>query len=127
MGLHRHGPAQYLDITPTNYLSQVTSTTGLYYQSVMAELIADTELTMDGTYHYPVELIFQAHLHMYSLIHTDSLAQQRKLLCLKVFAMHSQCKVFLHLNYIHKISLDKVEYNQQNNTPTENNGESSSA
>jgi hypothetical protein len=43
MGLHRHGPAQYLYITPTNDLSHVTSATGLYYQSVMAELIADTE------------------------------------------------------------------------------------
>jgi hypothetical protein len=50
---------------------------------------------------------------MYSLIHTDSLAQPRKLLCFKVFALYSQCKVFLHLNYIHKISLDKVQYNQQ--------------
>jgi hypothetical protein len=82
---------------------------------------------MDSTYHYPVKLIFQAHLRMYSLIHTDSLAQPRKLLCFKVFAMYSQCKVFLHLNYIHKISLNKVQYNQQNITRTENNGESSSA
>jgi hypothetical protein len=82
---------------------------------------------MDSTYHYPVKLIFQAHLRMYSLMHTDSLAQPRKLLCFKVFAMYSQCKVFLHLNYIQKISLNKVQYNQQNNTRTENNGESSSA
>jgi hypothetical protein len=43
MGLERHGPAQYLYITPTNDLSHVTSATDLYYQSVMAELIADTE------------------------------------------------------------------------------------
>jgi hypothetical protein len=55
---------------------------------------------MDSTYHYPVKLIFQAHLRMYSLTHTDSLAQPRKLLCFKVFAMYSQCKVFLLLNYI---------------------------
>jgi hypothetical protein len=63
---------------------------------------------MDSTYHYPVKVIFQAHLRMYSLIHTDSLAQPRKLLCFKVFAMYSQCKVFLHLKSIHKISLNKV-------------------
>jgi hypothetical protein len=49
---------------------------------------------MDSTDHYSVKLIFQAHLRMYSLIHTDSLAQPRELLCFKVFAMYSQCKVF---------------------------------
>jgi hypothetical protein len=82
---------------------------------------------MDSTDHYSVKLIFQAHLRMYSLIHTDSLEQLRKLLCFNVFAMYSQCMEFLHLNYIHKISLDKVQYNQRNITRTENNGESSSA
>jgi hypothetical protein len=89
--------------------------------------VLPSRLSMDSTYHYPVKLIFQAHLRMYSLIHTDSLAQPRKVLCFKVFAMYSQCMVFLHLNYIHKISLEKVQYNQQNNARTENNGESSSA
>jgi hypothetical protein len=93
----------------------------------MAELVADIEWTMDSTYHYPDKIIFQAHLRMYSLIHTDSLAQPRKLLCFKVFAMYSQGKVFFHPNYIHRISLEKAQYNQQNNTRTENNGESSSA
>jgi hypothetical protein len=82
---------------------------------------------MDSTYHYPVKLIFQAYLRMHSLIHTDSLAQPRKLLFFKVFAMYSQCKVFLHMNYIHKISLDKLQYQQHNSTRTENNGECSSA
>jgi hypothetical protein len=82
---------------------------------------------MDSTDHYSVKLIFQAHLRIYLLIHTDSLTQPRKLLCFKVFAMYSQCKVFLHLNYIQKISLNKVQYNQQNDTRTENNGKSSSA
>jgi hypothetical protein len=43
MGLHSHGPAQYLQITPTNDLSHVTSATGLHYQSLLAELIADVE------------------------------------------------------------------------------------
>jgi hypothetical protein len=33
--------------------------------------------------------------------------------------MYSRVKVVLHLNYIHKISLDKVQNNQQNNTRTE--------
>jgi hypothetical protein len=41
MGLHRHGSAQYLHITPTNDMSHVTSATGLYYRSVLPELIAD--------------------------------------------------------------------------------------
>jgi hypothetical protein len=40
MGLHRHGPAQYLYIYD---LPQVTSLTRLYYQSVEPELIADNE------------------------------------------------------------------------------------
>jgi hypothetical protein len=76
-------------------------------------------------------LFCQAHIsgafaHVFADTHR-SLAQPRKLLCFKVFAMYSQCKVFLHLNYIHKISLDKVQYNQQNSTRTENNVESSSA
>jgi hypothetical protein len=61
------------------------------------------------------------------LIQTDSLAQPRKLLCFKVSAMCSQCKVFVHLNYIHKISPDKVQYNQQIYTRTEHNGESNIA
>jgi hypothetical protein len=82
---------------------------------------------MDSTDHYSVKLIFQAHLRMQLLIQTDSRAQQRKLLCFKEFAMYSQCKVFLHSIYIHKISLDKVQYNQQNNIRTESNGETSSA
>jgi hypothetical protein len=43
MGLHSHGPAQYLYITPTNDMSQVTGANGLYYRSVLAELIADIE------------------------------------------------------------------------------------
>jgi hypothetical protein len=43
MGLLSHGPAQYLNIKPTNDLSHVTKAIGLYYQSVMAELIADIE------------------------------------------------------------------------------------
>jgi hypothetical protein len=71
-----HGPAQSrpcsVSLHHTDNLSHVTSATGLYYQSVMAELIADTEWTMDSTYHYPVKLIFQAHLRMYSLIHRQS-------------------------------------------------------
>jgi hypothetical protein len=38
-------------------------------------------------------------------------AQPRELFCFKVVAIYSQCKVFLHLNYIHKISLIKVQCN----------------
>jgi hypothetical protein len=42
-----HGPAQSrpcsVSLHHTDNLSHVTSATGLYYQSVMAELIADTE------------------------------------------------------------------------------------
>jgi hypothetical protein len=75
VGLNRHGPAQCLYITPTNDLSHVTTATGLYYRSVLPEFIADIEWTIDSTDHYSVKLIFQAHLRMYSLTHTDSCVQ----------------------------------------------------
>jgi hypothetical protein len=93
---------------------------------------------MDSTYHYSVKLIFQAHLRMYSLTHTDSVVQAiadtNRQSCTTAQAALFQgiCNVqsgqgILHLNYIHKIILDKVRYNQQNDARTENNGESSSA
>jgi hypothetical protein len=86
---------------------------------------------MDSTDHYSVKLIFQAHLRMYSLTHTDSFVQpipdtNRQSCTIAQAALFQGillCKIgsryFLHLNYIHKISLDKVQYNQQNNTRTE--------
>jgi hypothetical protein len=75
---------------------------------------------------------------MYSLTPTDSfvqpIADTNRQYCTTAQAAlfqgicnYSRVKVFLHLNYIHKVSLDKVQYNQENNTRTENNGESSSA
>jgi hypothetical protein len=93
---------------------------------------------MDLTDHCYAKLIFQARFRMYSLTHTDSfvqpIADTNRQSCTTAQADLFQgiCNVqsgqgILRLNYIHKISLEKVQYNQQNNSRTENNGESSSA
>jgi hypothetical protein len=93
---------------------------------------------MDSTDHSSVKLMFHVYLRDYSLTHTNSsvqpLADTNREFCTTAKAALFQgiynvksAQVILHLNYNHKIYLDNVQYNQQNNTGPENNGESISA
>ena len=137
MGLHRHGPAQYLYITlmmchrsyvrPVRTISQYCQNLLLIPSEKWTAQTTNLQCSYFRRICACIRWYTQTVLCNQLLIQTDSLAQPRKLLYFKVFAMYSQCRVFLHLNYIHKISLDKVQYNQQNITRTENYGESSSA
>jgi hypothetical protein len=93
---------------------------------------------MDSTDHYSVKLIFQAHLRMYSLTHTDSFVQPiadtnrqsfktaQAALFLGICNVQSCQGIFTSELFSRNIP-GQSTVNQQNNTRTENNGESSIA